>query len=751
MEREPLRVAIDHVRVVRVLSIILLFPVLLHFFAGLVMAADVVRDHHPRVGLVLSGGGARGTAHIGVLKVLEELRIPIDVIVGTSMGAIVGGMYAAGSSPDEIEQLVTSIQWNEAFMDRPALEDLSFRRKQDSAGQMIKFDAGIRNGRLSLPLGLVQGQNLNFILKSQLLHAALIDDFDRLMVPFRAVAADIETGKAVIMGKGDLAAAIRASMSIPGVFAPVEMDGRLLVDGGIANNLPVDVARNMGVDVLIAVNVGTLRRSRENLTSAMMITTQVMTILIQKNTDEQAATLREGDFLLQPELGSVGSGDFGKASEAIRAGEEVARRAADRLRKLALPEKSYALRLAAQRRLPFTMPVVSSVSISNNSPIADEVVQAQCRTRAGDTLDLKTLEEDLKRIYSVYTFEKVDFRLTDRDGNKGLVIDAKEKSWGPSYLRLGLGIEDDFRGSAGYNVSVDLTATSLNRLGAEWKSHLQMGDTPRFFTEFYQPLDSGLNYFIVPRGEYRSWNINSYSEKLTISQYRATLFEAGVDIGRQFGNWGQLCLGLRRGYGDVGVRIGSPQPNVAFDTGYLWGAFAYDRLDSFNFPRKGTSADLSLMISRTELGSDSDGKGLAANVITAFSKWRHTILAGLSVQTSLDSDALLQNRYSLGGFLNLSGFAQDELSGQHTGLARLIYYYELGSTGLGEFRMPLYIGGSMEAGNAWESKGDISARTLVYAGSLLIGAETYLGPVYLAYGVAEEGQRSIYLYVGHKF
>ncbi len=157
------------------------------------------------------------------------------------------------------------------------------------------------------------------------------------------------------------------------------------------------------------------------------------------------------------------------------------------------------------------------------------------------------------------------------------------------------------------------------------------------------------------------------------------------------------------------------------------------------------------MISRTELGSDSDGKGLAANVITAFSKWRHTILAGLSVQTSLDSDALLQNRYSLGGFLNLSGFAQDELSGQHTGLARLIYYYELGSTGLGEFRMPLYIGGSMEAGNAWESKGDISARTLVYAGSLLIGAETYLGPVYLAYGVAEEGQRSIYLYVGHKF
>jgi len=205
--------------------------------------------------LVLSGGGARGVAHLGALKILEELRIPVDVIAGMSMGAIVGGFYASGSSPAEIETMVNSLEWNQAFQDRPPLEDLPFRRKEDSDNYLVKFDAGIRDGKFALPLGLIQGQNLGFILKSRLIHTATLTDFDRLRIPFRAVAADIETGEAVVLGKGDLATAIRASMSIPGVFAPVELDGRLLVDG-IADNLPVDVARRMGADILIAVNVG---------------------------------------------------------------------------------------------------------------------------------------------------------------------------------------------------------------------------------------------------------------------------------------------------------------------------------------------------------------------------------------------------------------------------------------------------------------------------------------------------------------
>lgn len=705
----------------------------------------------PRIGLVLSGGGARGAAHIGVLKVLEKLHIPIDVIVGTSMGAIVGGIYAAGSSPEELEALVTSIAWNEAFMDRPQPKDLSFRRKEDNAGQMIKFDAGIRKGKLAVPLGFIQGQNLNFILKSRLLHTSAIDDFDRLKIPFRAVAADIETGEAVVLGKGDLAEAMRASMSIPGVFAPVEIDGRLLVDGGIADNLPVDVARKMGADVLIAVNVGTLRRSRKNLTSAMMITTQVMTILIQKNTDAQIATLCDRDILLRPPLETIGSGDFAKASQAIRIGEEEAGRAASRLLAFALPPEEHAIRLAAQRRFPFVPPVISDIAVENDSPISDKVVRAQIQTKVGEPLNLETLEADLKRIYNISTFEKADFHLPERGGKTGLVIETREKKWGPAYLRPGLSIDDDFRGESGYNISVNLTATALNSLGAEWENYIQLGDTPSFFSEFYQPLDYELRYFIAPRVEYKSWNINAYQGRDKLAQYRATAMEAGFDVGRQFGNWGQARLGIRRGFGNVGVRIGIPEPEVRFNSGAVFAALSYNRLDSFNFPRHGTSAAVVWMLPRTELGSDYSGNGLQAAWLTALSWRRHTLLTGLSIQSTLNSESLLQNSFSLGGFLNLSGFAPDALSGQHTGLARLIYYYELGSKGIGEFRMPLYVGGSLEGGNVWEKKSDISGRSLLYAGSLLVGADTYLGPVYLGYGLAEGGNTSIYLYLGHKF
>lgn len=727
----------------------ILLTTLLIFVAS--TAAAAAAPDRPRVGLVLSGGGARGIAHLGVLKVLEELRIPVDAIAGTSMGAIVGAFYASGSSPAEIEAMVNSLEWSEAFRDKPPLEDLSFRRKEDVANYMIKFEAGIRDGKLALPRGLIQGQNLNFILKSRLLHTATLTNFDQLKIPFRAVAADIETGEAVVLGAGDLATAIRASMSIPGVFAPIELDGRLLVDGGIADNLPIDVARQMGVDILIAVNVGTLRRPREKLDSAMTITAQVMTIMIQKNTDEQIATLGKKDILLQPALGEIGSSDFSQAPEAIRVGEESALRSMGRLAELSLPPAAYDTWLAAQRRGPQPLPVIAGVTVANQSAIGNGVIEAQIETKPGEPLNLETLEKDLKRIYSIGTFEKADFHLTERNKKTNLLIETKEKSWGPHYLRFGMSLVDDLKGDTGYNLSASMTSTALNSLGAEWQNRVQIGDTPIFFSEFYQPLDESLRYFIAPRIEYRSWNINSFSEGVLQKQYRATQVEGGFDVGRQFGNWGQFRLGLRRGFGNVGVRIGASEPEVRYNTGAIYTAFTYNRLDSFNFPRRGTLMETAWMIPRTELGSDYSGNGLMVNWLSAKSWERHTFITGITVQSTLNSEAPLQSSYPLGGFLNLSGYAENELSGEHTGLAKLVYYYRLANSGLGDFRMPLYTGFSLEAGNVWATRGDITGRSLIFAGSLLAGADTYLGPLYLAYGQAEGGHHSLYLFLGHKF
>ena len=292
------------------------------------LAAAAESDEHPgrpRIGLVLSGGGARGGAHIGVLKVLEEEHVPIDAIAGTSMGAIVGGLYASGMSAGEIERKLTSIDWSAAFRDRPPRRELTFRRKQDDSSFLVRFPLGVRGTKFRLPRGFIQGQKLTRMLREFTAPVATTTDFDRLPVPFRAVATDLETGAARIFSSGDLVTAMRASMSAPGVFAPVELDGRLYVDGGLAENLPVDVARQMNVDVLIVVDVSFPLLPEKELHSALAVTNQMLAILIRKDTDRQRAQLGARDIVIDPSLGGASSIDFTGLKRTIAAGETAIR------------------------------------------------------------------------------------------------------------------------------------------------------------------------------------------------------------------------------------------------------------------------------------------------------------------------------------------------------------------------------------------------------------------------------------------
>src|SRR5215472_14190933 len=294
--------------------------------------------HRPRIGLVLSGGGARGTAHIGVLKVLEQMHVPIDAIAGTSMGAVVGGLYASGLSARDIEKIMTSINWQDAFRDRPPREDLDLRRKQEDETFLVKYHLGVRDGHIVVPKGLIQGQKLTETLRRLTLPVARMSDFDELPTPFRAVATDLESGDSVVMGSGDLTSAMRASLSAPGVFAPVEREGRLLVDGGVADNLPVDIARSMGVDVLIVVDVGSPLVPRQELTSAPVISNQMLSILIKRNAQAQLAALGSRDILIRPELGNASAFDFGNVARVIGVGEKAARGSAAQLQARAVSE-----------------------------------------------------------------------------------------------------------------------------------------------------------------------------------------------------------------------------------------------------------------------------------------------------------------------------------------------------------------------------------------------------------------------------
>ena len=308
-----------------------------------VSAQQGVPHARPKIGLVLAGGGAKGAAHVGVIKVLEELGVPIDYIAGTSMGAIVGGLYASGLSSDELATAIISIDWNDIFDDKPPRANRDFRRKLDDEGFLVRYKLGFKDGSFQFPRGVNNGQKLELVLRDYSKKAFRINNFDKLPIPFRAVATDIETGETVILGSGDLAKAMRASMAVPGVFPPVENNGRLLVDGGLADNVPIDVARKMGADILIVVGFPEQLKKRGELNNAVSIVVQSLDLLISQNSRIQLKTLRPQDVYIEPALGDIGAISFDRAAEAIPIGEQAARDVAEKLENLARPRKALQL------------------------------------------------------------------------------------------------------------------------------------------------------------------------------------------------------------------------------------------------------------------------------------------------------------------------------------------------------------------------------------------------------------------------
>ncbi|MBL8266143.1 patatin-like phospholipase family protein [Steroidobacter sp.] len=707
----------------------------------------------PRIGLVLSGGGARGAAHVGVLKVLDEMRIPVDAIAGTSMGAVVGGMYASGMPVADIEKLLRSVNWEDAFRDRPPREELGFRRKQDDREFLVRYALGVTDKGFVLPRGLVQGQKLEQVLRGASLPVAAIQSFDRLPIPFRAVATDLESGEAVIMDSGDLVTAMRASMSAPGVFAPVERDGKLLVDGGLTENLPVEIARAMQVDVLIVVDVSFPLYASEDLTSPIEVTNQAFAILIRGRTRQQRALLGPNDIVIEPPLGRFPSADFGRVPQALRAGETGARDVAESLQKLALSPDDYVRYLATRNPRDGTLPTIEFVRADPRSKEYDALVKATMDNLVGKPMDADRVRTQLSSLYALDRFESIDYNLIEEDGRAGLELDLRRKSWGPNYVRVGLNLEDNFEGTSRYNAALRFISTELNPLGAEWLTDIQIGNNPKFFTEFYQPLSLASRYFVAPSIDFEERSVFQLQNRDLLAEYRVRTLQGGLDVGREISNWGELRLGMRRGTGRARVLIGDPTLPVAeFDRGGYFARFSYDRLDSIFFPRHGQQFEFEWRGERTNIGSNENLDAFETSWLVARSFDRHTFIFWMNAGTTADAEfARPENFYSLGGFLNLSGLPPGYLAGPHYGIARLIYQRRVGRGGEGVLDLPAYAGVSFEAGNTWLDSRDASFGDLRKNASLFFGVDTPLGPVYLATGYDQEGEKAFYLFLGRTF
>ena len=707
-----------------------------------------LRDSRPRVGLVLGGGGARGAAHIGVLKELERLRIPVDAIVGTSMGAIVGGLYATGMGATELEQLVGSVDWALALSDEADRRDLSFRRKQDDAQVPMDFELGIRGTELILPKGVIQGQKLDMLLRDLTMPAAEVDNFDRLAIPFRAVASDIEHGEIWVMDGGDLAKSIRASMSVPGVFAPVRIGDRLLVDGVLVGNLAVNVMQVMGVDIIIAVDVEFPLYAEVDLGSALAISEQMLTILIRRETLRQIDHLGEQDVLIRPELGVYASTNFGEILDTIEPGEAAVREHADRLSELALDEEAWDEHLASRIRPSIPQGSLAFVRVVHDGVLAAEVLESKLGVKAGDPIDHAVLAQNADRLYGLQYYEQVTYRLVEEGEGTGVEYRARTKSWGPTFLQFGVSLEEDFEGTTGFNLAARMTRAGINRLGAEWRSDLRLGTDPRLFSEFYQPLSFDSHWFIVPHVELSQTNINAFSADDMVARLRLSEAEAGLGFGRELGRIGEFRVGAFRGLGKARVTVGDPAlANVEFDAGGAFARLRFDTLDSARFPRHGLRSDVIWTLSRPGLGADAKFDTIEGELTQTWSRGKNSLQLGLGYATTLDSDSAIQDYFPLGGFLRLSGLERGEIRGPHAALARLVYYRRIGETS-GILDTPIYLGLSAEAGNVWQQRSDMSFGSMLLNGSVFAGLDTFVGPIYLAAGFGEQGEANFYLHVG---
>lgn len=707
-------------------------------------ASPIVR---PKIGLVLAGGGAKGAAHVGVLKVLEEMHIPIDYVVGTSMGSIIGGLYASGISPHEIEREIQSIDWKDVFIDEPNREDRSFRRKQDDALYVFKAKPGFNDGKIELPLAYVHGQKFDLQLNRLTARVSNIKDFDRLPIPFRAVATDLETGKEVILKSGNLARSLRASMAVPGAFDPVDIDGRLLVDGGVSNNVPVNVARAMGADIVIVSDLGSDMLTRDQITSALSVAAQMANFLFALNSQEQLKSLGPKDVLITCRLGDIGAGSFDRINEAMPIGERATQQAADSLRRYSLSKADYDRYLAA-RATPSSQDVkLSFVRIENHSRVSDAVIASHLSAKPGEPLDVAQLEQDIQQIYGLEIFESVRYELVEENGQTGVVVQAKEKPWGPGYLQAGLITSSNFKGDAPFRLGVTYTLTEINRLNGELRVGGQIGDEPALFGEIFQPIDPGARYFVTGKLGYQSKYINLFdSAGNNYAQVHASGYGLELGAGRQFGTWGEARLGYRRETGKIEIGIGAPAPSQDYDTGQFFVRLTDDKLDSVYFPTQGHVGKLEWRMSREAFGADTDFDQATLGYSHAYSWGRNTLFGSVVANITPGKDAPIQGLYRLGGFLRLSGLSQDELTGQQSGIARVVYLRRVNDIRL----FKAYAGASVEMGNVWQDSGDLFNNSIV-AGSAFIGADTPIGPLYFGYGHTDNGSGSVYLFLGPLF
>lgn len=715
----------------------------------------------PKVGLVLSGGGAKGAAHVGVLKILEEHHIPVDYIAGTSIGAYVAGMYSLGYSASEVEAIMMGVDWDSGYSDTIPRNVLSYRDKQLRDRYNIPLNIGYTEGEVRAPSGLLRGQTMSQLLRQSTDLVQQFGDFDALAIPYRAVATDLETSLPVVIDHGSLVKAMQASATVPGALQPTLIDGKLLVDGGIANNMPVDVVKAMGADIVIAVDIGSPLVTKDKLDSTIAVLDQLSNFLTNASTEKQKQLLSEKDVLIRPAIDALSTTDFTIMPLALTLGKEAANGQLDKLQSMSVSAEEYAAYVEAKKAkgkqlMADVAHPIQEIVFDNQSKVSLNLLKETLDLKAGQAVTKDELNDALKRIYSLNKFERVDAEFVESEEGRVLTVTTRAKSWGPNYFQLGFNWEDDFSTESAISFDMAYTMTDLTFNGGEWRNEVKLGFEKLFATEFYQPLDRDQDFYSRARYQYdvHNWDLYDNNNRALIFDKKTHTVELG--IGYNYVLQGFVELGL---VAEKGVIVNDAWLIKDFDF-KSYGAYlraGYDSLDSISFPTSGNRITLNVYVRNEDFDDLVDNNEneysvqIEADWKGALSVGNHAFVGKASVATNNNDGYNTLHLSDLGGFLNLSGYHKDSLTGAHKLFGAFVYQYDLGRDALGMTDYPLYLGLSLEAGNVWFERDEVSLSDLIYASSLYIGTDTSMGPAALGFGITDMGDKSLYLFIGKAF
>jgi len=725
----------------------IVFVILLLLVPGFLLAQQNPAPRpRPKIGLALEGGGAMGLAHIGVLKWFEEHHIPVDYVAGTSMGGLVGGFYATGMSPDELKTLIDGMDWRKILSDRTPFEELSFRRKEDQRAYPNSLIFGLRHG-LSLPAGLNAGHQIALIIDRVTLPYNDMPSFDALPVPFRCVATDLVSRKPYVFKDGSLAVALRATMSIPGAFAPVHDGNAVFVDGGLLDNLPTDVVRQMGAEIVIAVHLETAPPEGKDIQSAFTVLDQSLHVILEES---ELRSLAQADAVISVPLAQFHTVDYAKSAQIMKLGYEAASSRARLLEAFALDDADWqehqGMRTALKRS---DIPVPQFIEVEGTNAHEATDVTRYVKRFQGKPLEPEKLDEVLTRLTGVGRYDSAGYRLIEKNGQTGLLIQVIEKNNAPPMFQTAFEVDGSQSGNVDFTMGTRFTFMDVAGFRSEWRTDLLLGNTYGIQMELFRPFHAEGRWFFAPHADASDTTFPIYAKNDPLADYRIYRVNIGGDIGYSFGRSSELRFGYEVISLNTELRLGAREiPSVAGRAGQARLHYLLDHTDDPVIPRRGFSAETNFRWFDQSPGANG---GFPSMDLKLGYFQPITKPASLFVEseggTTFGATSTGVPQFFLGGPVRLSAYGQNEFQGNQYYLFRAGYMHDL-------LTLPPFLGkkvyavGAYEIGKMYGVTTGTEFPNDVAAGFL---AETAVGPFFIGGSVGDSGHRKWFFQLGRVF